>query len=196
MSAISEEDDETLNLRIQCQEPEAIGRLLELYGPKAKGYLRKQYGFCDADIDTVLFQAVARAWQYGASYEPKQSLKSWFMRIVQTRALSLISEKKERQEVGFSLDNHDRPEECDDPIDKNTKRRIEALDRCIQKLERNQQTIIREDLKSDDVAGAARLAKMLGSSTNSIYVSRIKARANLKKCVENESRQSSRGEKP
>lgn len=46
-AAIDEDDDETLNLRIQCQEPEALVRLLELYGPIAhrrngqwKGYLQ------------------------------------------------------------------------------------------------------------------------------------------------------------
>lgn len=192
----AEEDDETLNLRIQCQERDAIDRLVELHGPRVKGYLRNQYGFCDADIDAVLFESADRAWRYGNTYDPKQSLKSWFMRIAQRQALTLINEKKERREVEFSLDNHDRPEVCDDPIDKKTKQRIEDLERCIERLEGNQQVIIREDLKSEDVADAARLAHMLGTTTNSIYVSRNKARTNLKKCVENETQRRSKGAKP
>lgn len=192
----AEEDDETLNLRIQCQEREAIGKLLELHGPRAKGYLRNQYSFCDADIDAVLFEAADRAWRYGASYDPKQSLKSWFMQIVQHQAINLVNERKARQEVEFSLENHDRPEVCDEPVDKKTKQRIADLERCIEKLEGNQQAIIREDLKSDDVADAGRLAQKLGSTANSIRVSRVKARANLKKCIENEIQGRSKGAKP
>ena len=180
-----DEDDETLNLRIQCQEPKALVRLLELFGPKAKGYLKKHYGnvLCDADITAALTNALSRAWQYGDSYDPSRSLKSWFLRIVQTQALDIIKDKKEHRGVAFDLDQHDRPEVCDEPINKKAKQRIDALERCIEKLEGNQQAIIRADLATDDVASAAWLAERLGTTANSIYVSRNKARENLKKCV-------------
>jgi RNA polymerase sigma factor (sigma-70 family) len=191
----ADEDDETLNLRIQCQDRDAIATLLELYGPKAKGYLRKQYRFCDADVEAALFQAAECAWKYGASYNPTRSLKSWFMRIIQRQALNIISDKKGRREVGFSLDHHDQPEDCGEPIDKKTAQQVEDLERCIEKLEGNQQAIIREDLASDGIADAARLARMLGSSTNSIYASRNKAKANLKRCVDNEILRRSKGAK-
>lgn len=195
-AAIDEDDDETLNLRIQCQEPEALVRLLELYGPIARGYLKKRYGnvLCDADIMGVLTTAVSRAWQYGDSYDPSRSLKSWFLRIVQTQAIDMLKDKKEHRGVAFNLDRHDRPEVCDEPIDKKTKQRIEALERCIEKLEGKQKAIIQADLATDDVANAAWLADKLGTTANSIYVSRNKARENLRKCVtEHEKQPRSKG---
>lgn len=196
VNVAQEDDDETLNLRIQCQEPQALTQLLALYGPKATGYLRKHYGddLCDADIDAVIYQSAARAWKYGHSFDPAKSLKSWFMRIVQRQAIDIINDKTEHEGVGFDLDRHDRPHECDEPLNAKTKQRIEDLDRCIEKLERLQKAIILADLKSDDVAGADRLAKIHRTSTNSIYVSRNKARANLKKCVtEHEIQRRSKG---
>jgi len=96
--------------------------------------------------------------------------------------------------VAFDLDRHDRPEVCDEPIDKKAKQRIETLERCIEKLEGKQQAIIRADLATDDVASAAWLAEKLCTTTNSIYVSRNKARDNLKKCVtEHENQPRSKG---
>lgn len=194
----TEEDDETLNLRIQCQEPEALARLLELYGPKAKGYLKRHYGreLCTADIEAALYQAATRAWKYGASFNPTRSLKSWFMRIVQREAIDIINDKDEHKGVEFDLERYHRPEGCDEPLNSRTQQRIEDLERCIEKLERNQKAIIRADLASDDVAGAARLAEILQTTTNSIYVSRNKARDNLKRCVtEHEIQRRSKGVK-
>lgn len=195
-AVIDEDDDETLNLRIQCQEPEALARLLELYGPIARGYLKKRYGhvLCDSDIMAVLTNAVSRAWQYGDSYDPSRSLKSWFLRIVQTQAIDMLKDKREHRAVAFNLDQHDRPDVCDEPIDKKTKQRVEALERCIEKLEGKQKAIIQADLATDDVASAAWLAEKLGTTANSIYVSRNKARENLRKCVtEHEKQPSSKG---
>lgn len=191
-AAIDENDDETLNLRIQCQEPDALTRLLELYGPTARGYLKKRYGhvLCDADNMAVLTNAVSRAWQYGDSYDPSRSLKSWFLRIVQTQAIDMIKDRMEHRGVAFDLQRHDRPEVCDEPIDKKTKQRIDALERCIEKLEGKQKAIIQADLATDDVASAAWLAEKLGTTANSIYASRNKARENLKKCVSDHENQS------
>ncbi len=53
-AVIDEDDDETLNLRIQCQEPDALVRPLELYGPIASGYLKKRYGHpCPANAQVT-----------------------------------------------------------------------------------------------------------------------------------------------
>ncbi|MCC7336729.1 MAG: sigma-70 family RNA polymerase sigma factor [Pirellulaceae bacterium] len=184
-ATIDEDDDEPLNFRIQCQEPAALARLLELYGPTARGYLKKRYGhvLCDADIMSVLTNTAARVWQYGDSYDPKQSLKSWFLRIVQTQAIDMINDNMEHRGVALDLQRHDRPEVCDEPLDKKTRQQIEALDRCIEKLVGNQKAIIQADLASDDSASTEWLAEKLGTTSNSIYVSRIKARENLRKCL-------------
>lgn len=190
-AAIEEDDDETLNLRIQCQEPGALVRLLELYGPLAQGYVKKRYGhvLCDSDIMAVLTNAASRAWQYGESYDPSQSLKSWFLKIVQNQTFDLLKDKTDHRGMAFNLDRHDRPEVGDELIDKKTKQRIEALERCIEKLEGRQKAIIQADLATDDVASAAWLAEKLGTTANSIYVSRSKARENLRKCVTDHEKQ-------
>jgi DNA-directed RNA polymerase specialized sigma24 family protein len=116
------------------------------------------------------------------------------MRIVQNEAIDMFNDKKEHRGVEFDLTRHDRREDCDDPVDKKTRQRIDDLERCIEKLEGNQKAIIKADLKSTDVADAAWLAQKLRTSTNSIYVSRKKARDNLKKCVtEHEIQRRSKG---
>lgn len=197
MSGDSEDDDVTLNLRIQFKEHEALERLLQLYGPRAKGYLKKHYGdvLCDADIDAALFQAADRAWRYGDSFDPsKGTLKSWFFRIVQRQAIDIINDNTESGAAAFDLDLHDRPYDSE-PASPKMQQLLAKLEDCIGKLARVQQAIIRADLKSEDVAGAARLAQVLGSSENSIHVSRIKARENLKKCVNAVDPQGSKGAK-
>lgn len=190
--SIDEDDDETLNFRIQCQEPLALARMLELYGPVARGYLKKRYGhvLCDVDIMEVLTNATSRAWQYGDSYDPSRTLKSWFLRIVQTQAIDMIKENMEHRAVTFDPQRHDRPDVCDGPISVTTKQLIDALDRCIEKLEGKQKAIVQADLATDDVASAAWLAEKLGTTANSIYVSRNKARENLRKCISDHENQS------
>jgi RNA polymerase sigma factor (sigma-70 family) len=181
----NDDDDETLNLRIQCQEPAALARLLELYGPRAKGYLQKHYGhvLCAAEIEQAVHEAASRVWQYAASFDPTRSLKSWFMRIVQRQALNIVNDKRDHASVEFDIAHHDRAEDADEPINQRTIQRLEDLARCIEKLKGNQKAIIRADIAPYDVAGAARLARILQTTSNSIYVSRRKARENLKKCV-------------
>ena len=185
VEATGQDDDQTLNLRLQLQDPAALSRLLELYGPIAKGYVKKRYGdiLSETDIEDVLFEAAGRAWKYGESFNPAKSLKSWFLTIVQRQAIDMLNDKIAREEVQFDIDFHNRPETTDGPISPKSLERIEDLKRCIEKLEGNQKAIIRADLKSDDVADAGFLAKKLGTNKNSIYVSRNKARENLRKCV-------------
>lgn len=180
------DDDETLMLRIMEQDAEALKTLLELYGPKTKGYLVKHYGdiLSSIDIDAALYQAAERAWRYAESFDPAEgSLKSWFMRIAQTQAFDIINENQKHAGVGFDLALHDQEEGCDDdPLDKRTEQQLRDLEYVIShKLEGLQQAIVEADLKSGDIAGADRLATIHKTTKNSIYVSRKKARDNIKK---------------
>jgi RNA polymerase sigma factor (sigma-70 family) len=189
-ASATDEDDETLNLRIQCKEPDALNRLLELYGPRATGYLAKHYrALSKPEIKIAVHNAVTNAWLYGHTFDPSRSLKSWFLRIVQNEAIDIINDKQKHAGVEFDPELHDRSEDCDDPISEKAKQRIKDLELCIEKLAPLQKAIIREDLESSDVAGAERLAEKLGTTTNSIYVSRGKARDNLHKCIADQENQ-------
>lgn len=178
------DDDETLILRILDQDAAGLERLLILYGPKAKGYLKKHYGgvLSDIDLDAAIYQAADRVWRYAQSFDPNEgSLKSWFMRIVQTQALDIIEQNSKHSGAEFDLEQHD-VEEYDEPLDAKTKQQIEDLDYVIEnKLTGLQQAIIRADLKSGDVASVEWLARVHHTSRNSISVSRTKARQNIKK---------------
>ena len=68
-------------------------------------------------------------------------------------------------------------ERIDDP-------RLEGLCRAIEALPPLQKAIIKADLAAGGLADAGRLAEIHGTSKNTIYVSRSKARETLKRQAE------------
>jgi len=162
--------------------------------------LRKTYGdiLCDIDIAAALNQAAYCVWRAAGTFDPARgSLKSWFFRIAQRQAIDIIEDRQKHAGVDFDLDRYVQNENVEIPeLDDQAKRRVDDLQFVItQKLEGLQQAIILADLKAFDVASADRLAAMHGTTRNSIYVSRVKARANIAKhMTEIENRRSGQGD--
>jgi len=115
--------------------------------------------------------------------------RSWCIRIAQRSAQSIL-----RREFKYRLKNleydatfdpagdssdEEAPVSCDHRDDS----RFDALHNAIEKLPPLQKAIIKADLASDGLADAGRLAEIHGTSKNTIYVSRFKARETIKRQV-------------
>src|SRR5204862_440641 len=84
-----------------------------------------------------------------------------------------------------ALDPADDPagdcEEDDEEADARVRKRLQDLDEVIEGLGRVQHAVVRADLAAGGQADNARLAARLGTSVNSIYVSRNKAHEAIRK---------------
>ncbi len=189
--------DSDIALMMAMQDREGLRLLIERYGGRLKAFLFKRFRSVlqEGELAEALNVAFYNIWRFAERYdETKGSLPSWCIRIGQRAAQSII-----RREFGYRSKNleydamfdpaGDPPDEGvavaedneDDP-------RIDALHKAIAGLPPLQKAIIQADLAADGLADAGRLAEIHGTSKNSIYVSRSKAREVLKRQVEQISR--------
>ena len=193
-STISDSD---IALMMAMQDREGLRLLIEKYGGRMKAFLFKRFRSVlqEGELAEALNVAFYNIWRFADRYEEgKGTLASWCIRIAQNAAKDIIKREMKYRAKNLEYDaNHDPAdppegdeanpgEEADDP-------RLDDLLQAIKKLPPLQKAIIEADLAADGLADAGRLAEMLGSSINSIYVSRFKARENLKKQIEQLSRQ-------
>ncbi|MCB0311494.1 MAG: sigma-70 family RNA polymerase sigma factor, partial [Bdellovibrionales bacterium] len=175
------------------RDEEGLRCLLDTHGGKVKGYLAKTYGnvLSSIELNEALYQAAVNVWRNIDSYdENKGKLGSWFLRIAQNCAVDIIRReskfsKNEVREFNGSLDGIETIEPTTD--DKSVRKLKKAFRNAVKDLPPVQRSIIEADLAAEDGrASAARLAEMHGTTAGSIRVSRNKAKANLKRALEDE----------
>ena len=115
--------------------------------------------------------------------ESKGSLRVWFYKIAHNAARDILRGEKRHEaiplefdppqpaEVDAQEDDHDHPEQQKLSLD---------LREAVASLPRLQKAIIEADLASGGTADSQRLAQALGSTVNSIYVSRSQAISKLR----------------
>lgn len=197
MADAAQNPDDAIVELIRSRNEAGMELLLTQYGRRVKGYLTKRFGvtLMPQDIDAALSDAMLRVWSHIESFDfSKGSLWSWTARIAHHAAIDIINEQKRHPSAKCDIDQlsasdeeprHDSPE---------SRQQVADLEYVIENmLEGLQQAIIRADLLSDDVASADVLARVHGTTKNSIYVSRQKARANIKKHMEHLAEQRARG---
>jgi RNA polymerase sigma-70 factor (ECF subfamily) len=82
--------DRTLVVALQHREPDAIERIVRLYGPTLRGFLTQTLGDA-AEAEDVLQQTLTEAWRRGASYAPERgSLLTWLLVIARSRAIDQL----------------------------------------------------------------------------------------------------------
>jgi len=189
-STISDSD---IALMMAMGDQGGLRLLLEKYGGRIKAFLVKYYSSSlqDGELNEAFNVAIFNTWRFADRYvESKGSLPSWCVRIAQRAAQSII-----RREAGYRSKNleydamydpaGDPPENgavetadgADDP-------RFEGLCRAVEVLPPLQKAIIKADLAAGGPADAGRLAEIHGTSKNTIYVSRSKARVTLRRQAE------------
>jgi RNA polymerase sigma factor (sigma-70 family) len=172
--------------RIRAGESDALLELAERFQGQVVGYLRKHYGDAlnDEDIADAFEQGLTRVWMYAHSFGRKPgTLKSWFMTICQHEAFDIITDKKERQDVEFELEWHDRREECEEEeLSEEDRQELDDLHQAISMLPEQQKKVIMADMKSPEgVASDKQVAKILKTTDNAVAQARIRGKANIAK---------------
>ncbi len=185
-------DDEDLALRMMEGDQEALRAALKVYGPKVKGYLRKQFGkqLDDHERDYLFQRSLIKFWNKISTYDTsKGSLRGWWIRIARNQALDHIK----------GVENYRskyKAEELDDPADDNNddcgdvelvedskeKKRLERVHDFIHnKLVGDERTVALNCFAIGGDPDIVRLAAKLGKSR--AYVDTVKSKVK-KKIVE------------
>jgi RNA polymerase sigma factor (sigma-70 family) len=183
------------------KDESALFALLETYGPKVRGYLRKHFGdvLKAPELDEALNRAAFSVWRFADRFNPERaSLRGWFLSIARNAAVSIL--RSERRHLAKDLEYdpaynpaEDCPGQAPD-IDSKEKRRLQELDDILyKKLTGLEQTVALNDYKAGGEADAGRLAAMLGKTRQNIYTTRSKVKKKITQMMlEWESRQSGR----
>ncbi len=191
-------DEESLILRMMDREESALTEWLKLYGPKVWGFLKRQYGdrLRDPEIDEALNRTAFNLWRFADRFNPERgSLRSWIIRIAQNAAVSILRGESKHLAKDLEYDPSYDPADAsweDDPTEAASKSQCQAeqLDEIIRNhLTGNEQTVAEADLAAGGTADAGRLAALLGTSKNAIYVTRTHYRTKVRRLMqERESR--------
>ncbi len=190
--------DSDIVLMMAMQDREGLRLLIEQYGGRLKAFLYKRFGgvLQEGELAEALNVAFYNIWRFADRYdESKGSLPSWCVRIAQRAAQSIIRRESRYRSKNLEYDSMYDPagdppgEDVVASEDRSDDPRVDALHKAIAGLPPLQRAITQADLAADGLADAGRLAEIHGTSKNSIYVSRSKAREALKKQAEQLSRQ-------
>ncbi len=180
-------DEATLDL-LKAKDARGLERLLEDHGPRARWLLVRAFGgFLGAlELEEVMNIAAYNVWRAIDTYDPgRGTLRAWYYRVVHNSALGVLRGKRRVRETTQNLDHLTAPDQAA-PAEGSASDLVLALRHAVDQLPPMQQEIIRADLRSDHTVSAADLAQSLGSTRNSVYVSRNKARSALKKALVSE----------
>lgn len=182
-------DDDDLAYWMSEGRQEALEIVLRRYGPEVNGWLRDHYrSFHATELDDVFTEAAWKVWTKADTFDKsKGTLGGWFLTIAQRKAMDAAKGRRRHRKRFTQEEEFNPPEDCsisdDTPLSKETLKETKRLDQIIEtKLKGHQQFIVRADMEAGDgVADNKWLAERLGSTPESIMVSRNKAHKNILK---------------
>jgi len=179
-------DDIDIALMMMDGDPEGARWLLKKYGGKVQAGLRCEFHhvLAEPEINEALNTGAHKAFRAAHQYdESKGSLRAWFYKIAHNAALDILKGEKRHEAVPLEFDPP-QPAEVDAQEEDHSHPEQQKLSRdlkeAVASLPRLQKAIIEADLASGGTADAQRLAQALGSTVNSIYVSRSQAISKLR----------------
>ncbi len=175
--------DEVTVERLRAGDPEGLKRLLADHGGLIRSLLRKDFGkvLDDSELDEAMAAMLVKVWKSAPRFDAtKGRLPAWAYVIARNSALRLLAGRR-KSAVHPVADLDDVAPANSGPAapDAERERLIADVHRCIDQLPLLQREILRADLEVSGSAPAMPLARQLGTSTNSIYVSRVKGRKKL-----------------
>lgn len=189
-----ETDDEDLAAAMMCGDAEALRIVLKKHLGPVKEVMKGTYGKTVPQllIDEAVSTAVAKMWRTAGSYDKARGpLGGWLFVMAQSAMLDILNREKRYRTRNPSMDpEYDRAVDCpadvsDLPEDRAEAQELQELKYVIEnKLKGLQKAIILADLAAGGEANAASLAEIHNTSKGSIYVSRHKAHANIRKEIQ------------
>jgi RNA polymerase sigma factor (sigma-70 family) len=178
-------DSEVLG-KLRGRSEDGVRQLLRDYGPKVMWLLKNRFGYIlpDPDLEAVLNEATFKVFRSIRMFDAsKGSLGGWYWRIAANTARDLLRDQMGRPHVSLTSDPswQDRVPAClEDEEASRLTRTLKDLHAVIERLPDLQRKVIQADLDSGDVADAKWLASKFSTTEASIYMSRSKARQNLR----------------
>lgn len=181
-------DDAEIVAMLRAGGEEGLRQILRVYGPRVKWLLKDRFGDLLADLDAaaVLNEALLKVYTSIGMFDPsKGTLGTWFWRIAMNTARDLLRGQRRHRHEPLTEDPYEPGEPGESLAEEETMPApvLRDLQEAIESLPDLQRSIIRADLACGGVAGAAWLARRYGTTESSIYVSRNKARENLRKAM-------------
>ena len=173
------------------RDPEGLRRLLADYGGKVTWWLRREFSRAlgDPEVEEALYAAAHRAWTQIATHDPARgTLRGWFYTIARRSALKILQREKRQRHEPLSVEPASGIQDLLAPSDvrrpePRDRRFLADLEACIFLLAPMQRRVVEADLRAGGIADASELAEELGTTQNSIYVSRSNARKALRRCL-------------
>ncbi len=166
----------------------ALADLLRKHGGIIRGMVWSKFGNAlqKDEVQDVLIRTATKVWRYAASFDDRKgSLGTWLVAIALREAADVL---KENTSEFDSIEDEGSVENCffdTDATDengadaKNDTRLLRDLRTVIASLPPLQRAVIEADLACGETADAKRLAEIHGTTKNSIYVSRVKAKTKI-----------------
>ncbi|MBM4061442.1 MAG: sigma-70 family RNA polymerase sigma factor [Planctomycetes bacterium] len=169
-------------------DAEGLRRLLQDHGGAVRAWVRRDSHrvLDEAEIDDVMGEMAVKVWQAGPRFDAAMgTLRAFCAVVARNCALRTLALRWQRATTADpDLDRHPLPDpSLRRPLEER-QRLLADLRDCIAALPPLQRAIALADLDADGRAAAGPLAERLGTTANSIYSSRQKARCSLREAME------------
>ena len=172
--------------QLAARNDEGLERLLQDHGGLVKAWLRLEFGNAldDLEIDEAMNSMVINVWRSHSFDATKGTLRAWATVIARNCALQILRHRQRRSLP--SRPDLDRlpvvPPQHRLPLSERERQRAD-LRECMERLPPLQRAVLQADFEVGGSAPAEPLAKRFATTTNSIYVSRQKARKALREAM-------------
>lgn len=181
-------DPETIRL-LMSGDPDALRRLLRDHGGTVLAKLRRDFNkvLDQQEIEDALSRASLRVWRAGKSYDPARGSLATWLYVISRNCARRVLEIKRRDSALTFVDNLDSgcnlPTTLDSDPARKHDRFAEDVRGCIESLPPQQRAVLLADLAAGGTADTEILAEQLGTSRNSVYVSRNNGRKALRNAL-------------
>ncbi len=180
MDRPSEEHERQIARWLRQGEPRGVSHVLEHYGPRVAGYLRRRFpSLDDHGLHDVLADAVlALADSFDAD---RGSLAAWLLLLAHQRAVSRLRTQRTAPRWESWDDSMVEPASAaitslEELV---IQERLTQVDEIIGSLSVLEQAVVRADLDAGRCVPAADLAPRLHTTAGSVYAARQRARRKL-----------------
>lgn len=186
-----ESEHDRLTRRLLAQgRGEGLRRLLADHSTAARILLRREFArqLDEQELDDALSQAALRAWQARAKLRGSLApIRTWYAAIARNCARRIRDTKRRQyaqelpEDLAAQEDPGLQPGSAEAVPEKPASGRLRRdLYACIRNLPRLQREVMLADLAAGGAADVEMLCQSLGTSKNTIYVSRARARRALR----------------
>lgn len=179
-------DDAELARRMAARDESALVTVLEVYGPKIRGYLFKKFRgvLDDGEREFVLNLAALNLWNAAGKFDrTKGGLRGWFVRIARNAAIShLRAQEKHRSEPLDQDPAEDYVDVCPQ-VAADEVERLNKVDDFINNLVGIEKVVAQHCFIVGGDPDIERLAKKLGKERSNIDTVKSKVKKKIRDAV-------------